>query len=122
MDRTVIVGAAVALLGALVAFVFLPARARGRPGELARGRRGTAPPQRTGAAARPGPGHPRPAGRRRDVQLTYNAVARPLWHRHRTHRALLGLAVDAVTDALAEVFRAHPVPDTGDLRQTCATT
>jgi EmrB/QacA subfamily drug resistance transporter len=117
MDRTVIVGAAVALLGALVAFVFLPARARGDAvSSLVDGaaRRLPEDPERRLGLARATLGLLADAGM---SSLTYHAVAARSGIGTATLEHYWGSRVDAVTDALAEVFRAHPVPDTGDLRQ-----
>ena len=49
--------------------------------------------------------------------LTYNAIAARSGIGTATLERYWGSRVDAVTDALAEVFAAHPVPDTGDLRR-----
>jgi DNA-binding transcriptional regulator YbjK len=119
MGRTVIVGAVVALLGALVAFVFLPARARGGAdavGSLVDGaaRRLPDDPERRLGLARATLGLLADAGM---SSLTYNAVAARSGIGTATLEHYWGSRVDAVTDALAEVFRAHPVPDTGDLRR-----
>lgn len=48
--------------------------------------------------------------------LTYNAVAARSGIGTTTLERLWTSRVDAVSDALAEIFAAHPVPDTGDLR------
>ncbi|HKE77093.1 MAG TPA: DHA2 family efflux MFS transporter permease subunit [Acidimicrobiales bacterium] len=118
MDRTVVVGAAVALLGALVAAVFLPARARAGDavGSLVDGaaRRLPEDPERRLGLARATLGLLADAGM---SSLTYNAVAARSGIGTATLEHYWGSRVDAVTDAMAEVFRAHPVPDTGDLRR-----
>ena len=48
--------------------------------------------------------------------LTYNAIAARSGIGTATLERYWGSRVDAVSDALAEVFAAHPVPDTGDIR------
>ena len=49
--------------------------------------------------------------------LTYSGIAARSGVATATLEHYWGNRVDAVTDALAEVFDAHPVPDTGDLHQ-----
>jgi EmrB/QacA subfamily drug resistance transporter len=114
LDHTVIIAAIVAFLGALVALAFLPSRASDDAvDQLA-----------SGAARRLEPGE------RRDLaqialglladagmsSLTYNAVASRSGISTVTLEQLWTSRVDAVTDAMREVFAEHPVPDTGDLR------
>ncbi|MBS1849080.1 MAG: TetR/AcrR family transcriptional regulator C-terminal ligand-binding domain-containing protein, partial [Actinobacteria bacterium] len=116
IHRSLVVGAIVALAGALVALVFLPARPRATD-EIDRIVEGASlhlpkDPERRLQLARNALELLAEAGM---SSLTYNAVAArsgigtATLERHWTSR------VDAVTDALAEVIAAHPVPDTGDL-------
>lgn len=116
IHRAVIVGAVVALAGAVVALVFLPARARSEDAvdRLVSGASMHLPrdPERRLQLARNALELMAEAGM---SSLSYNAVAArsgiatATLERHWTSR------VDAVTDALAEILSAHPVPDTGDL-------
>ena len=116
IDRTVIVGAVVALLGAVVAYRFLPARS-GKDGSLehlidaAALRLPDDPQQRLGLAGAA-------LGLLADAgmsSLTYSAIAARSGIGTATLERYWTNRVDAVTDALAEVFNAHPVPNTGDL-------
>ena len=52
--------------------------------------------------------------------LTYNAVASRSGISTATLEHYWTSRVDAVTDAMREVFAEHPVPDTGDLRRDLA--
>ncbi len=122
IDRTVGVGAIVALAGALVALKFLPAHAG--PDE---------PVDRLidGASARlPEDPETRLSLARATLELladagmsslTYNAVAARSGIATATLERYGGTRVDAVADALAEVYATHPVPDTGDLRRDLRT-
>ena len=116
LDRTVIVGAVVALLGAFIAFRYLPARSEDtdieRLIEGAAQRLPDDPEQRLGLAHAT-------LGLFADAgmsSLTYNGIAARSGIGTATLERYWGSRVDAVSDALAEVFAAHPVPDTGDLR------
>ena len=116
LDRTVIVGAIVALFGAFIAFRYLPARAKDtdieRLIEGAAHRLPEDPEQRLGLAHAT-------LGLFADAgmsSLTYNAIAARSGIGTATLERYWGSRVDAVSDALAEVFAAHPVPDTGDIR------
>ena len=118
LDRAVIVGAVVALAGALVALRFLPARPRAeadddgdRLVEGASARLLDDPEQRLGLA-RTTLGLLAEAGM---SSLTYNAVAARSGIATATLAQHWTSRVDAVSDAVGEVFAAHPVPDTGDL-------
>lgn len=119
MDRTVIVGAVVALFGALVALRFLPARSAKSSGsepvdrliDGAAQRLVDDPDTRLGLA-RTTLGLLADAGM---SSLSYNAVAARSGIGTATLEHYWGSRVDAVTDALAEEFHAHPVPDSGDL-------
>ncbi len=117
IDRAVFAGGAVALLGALVALLFLPSRSRAadavdRLVEDASLRLPPDPARRLGLA-RTVLGLLAEAGM---SSLTYNAVAArsgvatATLERHWTSR------IDAVADAVAEVLAALPIRDTGDLR------
>ncbi|MCU1393915.1 MAG: putative integral rane efflux protein [Ilumatobacteraceae bacterium] len=116
IDRTVIIGAVIALLGAGVAYVFLPARAEGdeQLDELidAAALRLEDPAQRLGLA-RAALGLLADAGM---SSLTYSGIAARSGVGTATLERYWTNRVDAVTDALAEVFNAHPVADTGDIR------
>lgn len=117
LDRTVVVAAVAALLGALVALLFLPARARDGEAveELLEGAalRIPADPEQHRSLARVVLSLLAEAGM---SSLTYNAVSA------QSGIGAAGLAriwtsqVDAVTDAIAEIYGENPVPDTGDLR------
>ena len=116
LDRTVIVGAVVALFGAFIAFRYLPARSEDtdieRLIEGAAQRLPDDPEQRLGLAHAT-------LGLFADAgmsSLTYNGIAARSGISTATLERYWGSRVDAVSDALAEVFAAHPVPDTGDLR------
>ncbi len=117
IDRTTIIGAIVALLGAGIAYRFLPAHADGDEA-IAELVDGTAlrllddPEERLGLA-RAALGLLADAGM---SSLTYSGIAARSGIATATLERYWGNRVDAVTDALAEVFNAHPVPDTGDLR------
>ncbi len=113
---SVIVAAVVALAGAVVAAVFLPARPQiaGGP-ELTTLIDGAAqrldtPVRRNLAAAT--------LGLLADAgmsSITYNGVAARSGVATTTLARYWTSRVDAVTDALSEVFADHPIPDTGDL-------
>jgi EmrB/QacA subfamily drug resistance transporter len=120
LDKTVLVGAGVAVLGAIVALIWLPARApsavavEGMDDLVRDTARSLAPP----------------AGARRDVRgatlellaeagmssLTFNGIAA----RSGIGTATLGRfwtsRIDAVVDAIGYIFAQHPIPDSGDLR------
>jgi EmrB/QacA subfamily drug resistance transporter len=118
MTTTVIVAAAVALVGALVAFRFLPARAADWDAEAALidGAALHLPddPERRLGLARATLGLFADAGM---SSLTYNAVAARSGIGTATLEHYWTSRVDAVSDALAEVFKAHPVPNTGNLHR-----
>ena len=116
LDRTVIVGAIVALFGAFIAFRYLPARAKNT--DIERLIEGAAlrlpddPEQRLGLAHAT-------LGLFADAgmsSLTYNGIAARSGIGTATLERYWGSRVDAVSGALAEVFAAHPVPDTSDIR------
>ncbi len=116
IHRALVVGALVALGGALVALFFLPARPRatGAVDRLAEDAalhlpRGSEPRRRLAEAALESFAE---AGM---SSLTYNAVAARSGVGTAVLERLWTSRVDAVTDALAEIMAAHPVPDTGDL-------
>jgi EmrB/QacA subfamily drug resistance transporter len=122
IDRTVIIAAVVALVGAGIAYLFLPARAASASGagsalnDLIDGaaRRLTDDPEQRLGLARATLGLLADAGM---SSLTYNAVAARSGVGTATLERYWTSRVDAVTDALAEIFRAYPVPQTGDLRR-----
>ncbi len=118
LDRTVIVAAIVAVVGAAIAYFFLPARAHEGDAldELIDGaalRLTDDPAQRLGLA-RATLGLLADAGM---SSLTYNAIAARSGVGTATLQRYWTSRVDGVTDALSEIFRAHPVPQTGDLRR-----
>ncbi len=115
VDRSVLVGAVVAALGAAVAWFFLPARDH------------TAEPVDElvdGAAIRLGPEQRRSLaqitlGLLADAgmsSLTYNAVAARSGIGTATLQHYWTSRVDAVSAAVREVVGANPIPQTGDLR------
>jgi EmrB/QacA subfamily drug resistance transporter len=114
LDRSVIVGAAVAALGAAVAYFFLPAHDRG-----------TEPMDQLieSAAVRIGPEERRSlavvtlelladAGM---SSLTYNAIAAQSGIGTATLEHYWTSRVDAVTAAVHELVESQPIPNTGDL-------
>jgi EmrB/QacA subfamily drug resistance transporter len=115
LDHTVVIAAAVAFAGALIALFFLPARAKDDAVEQLASE----------AARRLDPGERRnlaqvALGLLADAgmsSLTYNAVASRSGISTATLERFWTSRVDAVTDAIQEVFAEHPVPDTGDLRR-----
>jgi AcrR family transcriptional regulator len=116
LDRTVIVGAVVALIGAFIAFRYLPARSDDtdieRLVEGAAQRLPDDPEKRLGLAYAT-------LGLLADAgmsSLSYNGIASQSGISTATLERYWGSRVDAVSDAVVEVFAAHPLPDTGDLR------
>jgi EmrB/QacA subfamily drug resistance transporter len=121
LDTTVLVGAGIALLGALVALVFLPSRAT-RPEPAVEGFEGF-----VHGTARSLPGR---VDARRDVRgatlellaeagmssLTFNGIAARSGIGTATLARFWTSRLDAVVDAIGEVFAQHPIPNTGDLR------
>jgi AcrR family transcriptional regulator len=126
LDKTVLVGAGVAVLGAIVALIWLPARApstvpaaEGIDGLVHGTARSLAP--ETGA--------------RRDVRgatlelladagmssLTFNGIAARSGIGTATLERFWTSRVDAVVDAIGYIFAEHPIPDTGDLRADLST-
>jgi len=121
VNHTVVVGAAVALLGALVALLFLPARSEVSvsAAELT--------DAVTGAARRLSGDD----ARRRDVgratlelladagmaSLTFHGVAARSGIGTATLQRVWTSRVDAAVDAIQQVYAEHPVPDTGDVRR-----
>jgi len=121
LSQTVVIAAVVALLGAPVAFFFLPAHARGDDAldHLASGAalRLLDDPDARRSLASVALGCLADAGM---SSLTYNAVASRSGISTATLEHYWTSRVDAVTDAMREVFAEHPVPDTGDLRRDLA--
>ena len=121
LGQTVVIAAIVAFLGAAVAFFFLPARARGDDAldHLASGAalRLLDDPEERRTLAAVALGLLADAGM---SSLTYNAVASRSGISTATLEHYWTSRVDAVTDAMREVFAEHPVPDTGDLRRDLA--
>jgi EmrB/QacA subfamily drug resistance transporter len=123
LGHTVYVGAGVALLGALVALIFLPSRpieTLAEPGledVLVR-------------AAKDVPSDAVGVDRRGLVQatlellaeagmssLTFNGIATRSGVSTQTVKRYWRSRVDAVVDSLGDVFADHPIPDTGDARR-----
>jgi AcrR family transcriptional regulator len=121
LGQTVVIAAIVAFLGAAVAFLFLPAHARGDDAldHLASGAalRLLDDPEERRSLAAVALGLLADAGM---SSLTYNAVASRSGISTATLEHYWTSRVDAVTDAMREVFAAHPVPETGDLRRDLA--
>jgi EmrB/QacA subfamily drug resistance transporter len=115
LSISVIVGAVVAAGGALVAYLFLPARAAEPAGdELVAGAAGRIPitPEQRRNLASVTLGLLADAGM---SSLTYNAIAARSGISSAALASNWSSRVDAVTDALGEVYRSRPIPDTGDL-------
>ena len=117
LDKTVVVAAAAALMGALVAFLFLPARARGDEAEVAVDEgaelRIPADPEQHRTLARAVLGLLADAGM---SSLTYNAISAQSGIGASSLERIWPSRVDAVTGAMAEIYGENPIPDTGDLR------
>jgi AcrR family transcriptional regulator len=116
MDRTVIVAAVVALAGAAIAYLFLPARPRSSNAmddlvDDAAARLKDDPQQRLGLA-RATLGLLADAGM---SSLTYNAIAARSGVGTATLQRYWTSRVDGVTDAMREVFESHPIPQGGDI-------
>jgi EmrB/QacA subfamily drug resistance transporter len=116
MDRALVVAAIVALLGAAVAYWFLPARAADATGldNLVEGAARRLDPQARLGLARITLELCADAGM---SSLNYGAIAARSGISTDTLERYWTSRVDAVTDALGEVLRAHPVPQTGDLQR-----
>jgi AcrR family transcriptional regulator len=123
LGHTVYVGAGVALLGALIALIFLPSRpteTAAEPGleDVVVGAAQTLSAD-AADAERGGIGRATlellaDAGM---SSLTFNAIATRSGVSTATVRRYWGSRVDAVIDALGSVFADHPIPDTGDARR-----
>ncbi len=114
MDHALIIAAVVALAGAAVAFFFLPARAAGDAvvEDLVDGAARQLDPQQRLGLARATLELFADAGL---SSLNYGAISTRSGICTDTLERYWTSRVDAVTDAMAEVFRSHPVPHTGDL-------
>jgi hypothetical protein len=114
MDHALIIAAVVALAGAAVAFFFLPARAAGDAiaEDLVDGAARQLDPQQRLGLARATLELFADAGL---SSLNYGAISTRSGICTTTLERYWTSRVDAVTDAMAEVFRSHPVPHTGDL-------
>ncbi len=119
LGGAVVIAAVVAFLGAIVALVFLPARARPDEalGRLAEGAALRLDPAQRRSLAAATLGLFADAGM---SSLTYNGIATRSGISTATLEHYWTSRVDAVTDAMVEVFTAHPVPDTGDLDRDLA--
>ncbi len=120
MDHALIVAAVVALLGAAVAYLFLPARARDAQelDDLVQGAARRLDPEVRLGLARATLELFADAGM---SSLTYGAISTRSGVSTDTLARYWTSRVDAVTDAMAEVFKSHPVPHTGDLhRDMCS--
>ncbi len=116
INRTVIVAAVVALAGAAISYLYLPAHARsGNPlddlVDDAATRITDDPEQRLGLA-RATLGLLAEAGM---SSLTYNAIAARSGVGTQTLQHYWTNRVDGVTDAMREIFEAHPIPKGGDI-------
>jgi AcrR family transcriptional regulator len=133
MDHAVVVGGVVALMGALVALFFLPARpARHQATELGDlgGRSGAVegaaqdlPPE---VQVRQNPARPAIAGTVMRLlceagfsSLSFSGVATRAGVSTATLERYWTSKVDLVVDAVGQAFAEHPVPDTGDLAEDC---
>jgi len=116
LDKTVVVAAVAALLGALVAFLFLPARAHVDEPDVAAGEgaelRIPADPEQHRTLARAVLGLLADAGM---SSLTYNAISAQSGIGASGLERIWPSRIDAVTDAMAEIYGENPIPDTGDL-------
>ncbi len=120
IDHTVVVGAVIAFLGGVVAAVFLPAH----PPSSEQGTADALDPV-IAKSARSLPN----LGRRRDLagatldilaeagfsSLTFSGIASRSGISTKNIRRYWTDRVDAVVEAVDEVFAAHPIPDTGDI-------
>jgi EmrB/QacA subfamily drug resistance transporter len=121
MDHALAIAAFVALLGAAVAYVFLPARARDAEtideavhNDIVEDTARRLDPQVRLGLARATLALLAEAGM---SSLTYNAISTRSGVSTDTLQRYWTSRVQAVTDALEEVFRSYPVPYTGDLRR-----
>lgn len=114
VDRSVVVGAVVAALGAAVAYFFLPARDHAAEplDELIDGAAIRLAPEQRRSLAEVTLGLLADAGM---SSLTYNAVAARSGIGTATLEHYWTSRVDAVSAAMREVMGAHPIPRTGDL-------
>ena len=122
LDQTVIVGAAVAVVGAIIAAIFLPSRAEARTAPLT-----DLDDLIVGAAQR------LPAAERRSVaratlgmladagfsSLTYNGIAARSGLATATIQRNWTSKVDLVVGALEAMLTERPVPDTGSFARDC---
>ena len=123
LGHTVYVGAGVALLGALIALVFLPSRpvedlVEPGLGDVVVRAAQNLPSDAVGEERR-GIGRATlellaDAGM---SSLTFNGIASRSGVSTATVKRYWGSRIDAVVDSLADVFAEHPVPDTGDARR-----
>ncbi len=121
MDHALLIAAVVALLGAAVAYGFLPARARdaesvdsGMDERIVDDTARRLDPQVRLGLARTTLSLLAEAGM---SSLTYGAISTRSGVSTDTLQRYWTSRVDAVTDALEEVFRSRPVPHTGDLHR-----
>jgi EmrB/QacA subfamily drug resistance transporter len=120
MDHALLIAAFVALAGAAVAYLFLPARARDADpidnvvDDIVDDTARRLDPQVRLGLARTTLALLAEAGM---SSLTYNAISTRSGVSTETLQRYWTSRVEAVTDALEEVFRSHPVPCTGDLRR-----
>ena len=130
MDHAVVVGGVVALVGALVALVFLPARPvrtdQGDLDELAGAVHGTAQDLPVGVTRRQDPTRPAVSGvvlrllaEAGFSSLNFHGVATRAGLTTSTIEHQWTSKVDLVVDALHQALAEHPVPDTGSLSGDC---
>ena len=114
IDRSLIVGAVVAALGAAVAYFFLPAHDRGAEpiDQLIEGTAQRIGPEERRTLAVVTLGLLADAGM---SSLTYNAVAARSGIGTATLEHYWTSRVDAVSAAVRELVESHPIPNTGDL-------
>ena len=131
MDHTVVIAAIVALIGALVAFVYLPARpvragGRGLRRPLDRRSPQTAQDLPGGVKQRPDSTRPAISGVIMRMlaeagfsSLSFHGVATRSGVSTATLERYWTSKVDLVIEALRAAFEEHPVPDTGSLALDC---
>lgn len=115
LDGTVLVAAAVAFAGALVALLFLPARAAsGALAELVEGAAQRIDPAQRRSLALLTLDTLADGGM---ASLTYSGIAARSGVGVATLQQHWGSRVDAVTDSVREIVDQVPIPDTGDIRR-----
>ncbi len=132
MDHAVVIGAVVALVGALVALVFLPARPTREAAvgldELSGAMHEAAQDLPGEVTVRQDPARPAIAGSVMRLlaeagfsSLNFSGVATRSGVSTATLERYWTSKVDLVVEALGQAFAEHPVPDTGTLAEDCRT-